>query len=133
MDLFKSDSSLPNHLSVYQKKKEEINDKKVEKLFSEITESRGGVAKVISEYSSFYEGLKAHMEFYYSVMMDENLPLPRMEREFIGLNVSEFNKCNYCKEHHQEAYQNVIINSLDLSNTKKDFFIKFSKLNNVLN
>lgn len=72
-------------------------------IFDTIQQERGGVAKIHSGFSDFPIGVAAHYEFYRAIMLDENLPLSRHEREILAVEVSQSNSCPYCIAHHQEA------------------------------
>lgn len=75
-------------------------------IFRKIREERGGVAKIHSSFEAFPEGVSAHFYFYEQIILANNLPLSRAEREFLAVKTSEANECPYCIGHHRAAYEN---------------------------
>lgn len=81
----------------------EVN--KSDPIFERIRKARGGVAGIHTSFSDFPAGVSAHFDFYSSLVLDEDLPLPRDEREWLAVATSEHNKCPYCVHHHAAAYE----------------------------
>lgn len=71
-----------------------------------ISSERGGVAEIHTSFKDFPQGLWAHYQFYKQIMLDEPLPLARIEREYLAMEVSQANTCPYCIAHHTAAYKN---------------------------
>lgn len=71
-----------------------------------ISAERGGVAEIHTAFKDFPQGLWAHYQFYKQIMLNEPLPLARIEREYLAMEVSQANTCPYCIAHHTEAYKN---------------------------
>lgn len=84
-------------------------------IFQRIREERGDVAKIHSSFEAFPAGVSAHYQFYKQIILADDLPLPRAEREFLAVKTSEANKCPYCIGHHQAALNNFASNSIALS------------------
>lgn len=72
-------------------------------VFAEIQAKRGGLAEIHTAFEEFPRGVRAHFDLYNGLMLDEDLPLSRLEREVIAVAVSEANTCGYCVAHHSEA------------------------------
>lgn len=89
-----------------------------------IKQSRGTVANIHSSYMSYPIGVKAHYDFYESIVLSEDGPLPRKIREVIASEVSKVNQCEYCIRHHSKTLE--IWQLGTLSETEKKFFEKFS-------
>lgn len=73
-------------------------------ILNVISAERGGVADIHMAFKDFPQGLWAHYQFYKQIMLDEPLPLSRIEREYLAMEVSQANTCPYCIAHHTEAY-----------------------------
>ena len=97
----------------------QINENKLELLFDKIRLKRNEVASIHREFSPFPEGIEAHFDFYEKVILAENLPLSRSEREYLAILSSEENSCQYCIEHHKEA---LIKYHLDLEEKRISFY-----------
>ena len=76
---------------------------KLPPIFKRIHKARGGVAAIHHAFSDFPHGVEAHFDFYSSIMLHEPLPLPRREREWLAVKVSQANQCPYCVAHHRAA------------------------------
>lgn len=72
-------------------------------ILGQIKAERGGLASIHLAFSDFPDGIKAHFEFYKALMIDDDLPLSRSEREFLAVTTSKANQCPYCITHHEEA------------------------------
>lgn len=75
-------------------------------VFRTIAEERGGLAEIHSAFKEFPDGVAAHYEFYKRLVLADDLPLGRSEREFLALKTSETNECPYCIGHHRTAFEN---------------------------
>ncbi|MBT6326749.1 MAG: hypothetical protein HOJ35_12340 [Bdellovibrionales bacterium] len=84
----------------------QITDRKLDQLFNRIRLKRKEVASIHREFAAFPEGIEAHFEFYEKIILAEDLPLSRSEREYLAILSSEENSCQYCIEHHQEVFRN---------------------------
>lgn len=93
-------------------------------ILSKIAKERGGVANIHKSFEYFPEGMNAHYEFYKAIMLKENLPLNRLEREFLAVETSKHNECEYCIKHHEEALEQISIQKkFDLlDSTTKEIF-----------
>lgn len=76
-----------------------------EEIFSVIEKERGGVAEIYSAFASIPTTIKAHFELNKALMLDEGLPLPRVEREWLAMETSRANRCDYAFQHHKVAYE----------------------------
>lgn len=76
---------------------------KLDQILGQIQAERGGLASIHLAFSEFPAGIKAHFEFYKALMINEDLPLSRAEREFLAVSTSKANQCPYCISHHEEA------------------------------
>lgn len=74
-------------------------------IFEKIKKERGGVANIHTAFSKFPIGISAHYDFYKSLILNDDLPLGRAEREFIAYRISEENNCSYCINHHKAAFR----------------------------
>ncbi len=77
----------------------------INNVFSKIQSERGKVASIHTAFQAFPKGVEAHFNFYKSIILDDDVPLRRSEREFLALETSKINKCAYCIGHHEEAYE----------------------------
>lgn len=75
-------------------------------IYKLIQGERGGLAQIHTSFSEFPEGILAHYHFYKSIMLKEELPLSRVQRELLAVEVSKANSCPYCIAHHSEALSN---------------------------
>lgn len=81
------------------------DEREVDLIFEKIRKDRGGVAAIHTSFSAFPTGVAAHFDFYSSIVLGDDLPLPRDEREWLAIVTSENNQCPYCIRHHSTAYQ----------------------------
>ena len=84
-------------------------------IFETIRRERNGVAEIHAAFSDFPIGVAAHYDFYKKLILDEDLPLPRIEREFLAFKTSESNDCPYCIGHHRAAFDNSSSREMDQS------------------
>lgn len=71
--------------------------------YEKIGGARGRVANVFKVESLDPEAIRAHLDFYMSLLYGKS-GLSRFQREMIALTVSSRNACNYCATHHGEAF-----------------------------
>lgn len=76
-------------------------------IFSKIKTERGMVARIYSDFEAFPESVAAHFEMNKALMLVENAPLPRIEREYLAQETSRSNGNEYCGTHHKQAYDNL--------------------------
>lgn len=87
--------------------------KNIEEIFALIQNERGGLASIHTAFKDFPEGVLAHYLFYKSIILKEDLPLKRAEREYLAYKTSEYNQCPYCIGHHKTAFDNFKKEKLD--------------------
>lgn len=87
-------------------------------VFEIIENERNGLAKIHTVFKDFPAGIFAHYQFYKQIILSEDLPLSRTEREFLAVKTSEANQCPYCIGHHKSALENAEAESLDKSRAK---------------
>lgn len=87
-------------------------------IFETIQRERNGVASIHSEFSKFPAGVAAHYEFYKRLVLDDGLPLTRVEREFLAFKTSEANECPYCIGHHRAAFDKISTTRIEQSRIK---------------
>jgi uncharacterized peroxidase-related enzyme len=75
---------------------------RLRQVYEETVKKRGKLAQIHKIHSLNPESLSAHMELYLALMFGPS-PLPRRERELIGVAVSRTNGCAYCVAHHSDA------------------------------
>jgi len=97
----------------------------VSNIFDKIEKERGGLAAIHSEFSEFEDGVDGHYYLYKKIMLNENLPLPREEREYIAYKVSLSNECPYCISHHKKALDN---NFLEIPLDLREFYDEFAQV-----
>ncbi|MBY0517538.1 MAG: carboxymuconolactone decarboxylase family protein [Bacteriovoracaceae bacterium] len=81
-------------------------------VLNTIIKHRGKVAHIHTSFSDFPEGIEAHFNFYNSLLLNENLPLSRAERELLALETSKANRCSYCISHHEVAFERHDLNGI---------------------
>ena len=74
----------------------------LKEIYEGVVSSRGKIAGIHKIQSLHPQHIKAHMDFYMSVMFSAS-PLSRAEREMMAVTVSTRNGCRYCQEHHAQA------------------------------
>jgi len=72
-------------------------------VFDRIRQERGAIAAIHSAFEAFPEGVAAHFDFYTKLMLADDLPLLRHEREWLAVETSDANQCPYCIRHHATA------------------------------
>jgi len=83
-----------------------------EEIFELIRDERGGVANIHRAFDQFPQGVSAHYFFYRQILLADNLPLDRKEREFLAVKTSEANQCPYCIGHHTAAFESIDTGSI---------------------
>ncbi len=73
---------------------EEEAEGELRKLYSRMTEPRGGVDNILKIHSLNPASLRGHFEFYKTLMRGHS-PLSRVQREMIAVAVSATNECHY--------------------------------------
>jgi len=101
-----------------------VNQPELSEILNVISAERGGVAEIHTAFKDFPQGLWAHYQFYKQIMLDEPLPLARIEREYLAMEVSQANTCPYCIAHHTEAYKN---SSGEIVDNKKAALLEAAK------
>ncbi len=71
-------------------------------VYEDVGRRRGNVANIYKIHSLNPQALKAHLDFYTSILYRQG-GLKRAQREMIGVVVSALNQCDYCVVHHSEA------------------------------
>lgn len=87
-------------------------------IFETIRRERNGLATIHTAFSDFPVGVAAHYEFYKTLILAEDLPLSRNEREFLAFKTSESNECPYCIGHHRAAFDNASSNEMSEARTR---------------
>jgi uncharacterized peroxidase-related enzyme len=75
---------------------------RLREIYEDTLKKRGRLAEVHKIHSLNPESLTTHMDLYLTLMYGKS-PLPRREREMIGVTVSQVNQCPYCVIHHYDA------------------------------
>jgi uncharacterized peroxidase-related enzyme len=81
-------------------------------IFEKIRKERNGLASIHTAFGAFLPGVSAHYEFYKSIMLEQELPLSRSEREFLAWKTSEANQCPYCIGHHKAAFTGIAVTEI---------------------
>lgn len=88
-----------------QTKQPEEADGALSEIYNEINKERGGVAEIHRALSLRPDLMKAHFDFYRSVMLSEQSSLSKKERELLAVTVSLYNGSGYCAAHHGKALE----------------------------
>lgn len=75
-------------------------------IFKQIEKERGMVARIYSDFAEFPQSVEAHFPLNKALMLSENAPLERAERELLAYVTSEQNVNEYCGTHHKKAFEN---------------------------
>lgn len=75
---------------------------RLREVYDETLKKRGALAEIHKIHSLNPESLVGHMELYMTLMFGRS-PVPRRERELVGVAVSRTNGCPYCVSHHCDA------------------------------
>jgi uncharacterized peroxidase-related enzyme len=101
---------------------------KTEDLLEKICEKRGSLAAIHFSFSEFPVAIEAHFEFYEKVLLQDGLPLSRVEREWLAVETSRANACPYCIGHHSQALDNHLKEDKSLlENQRRELFSNFAK------
>lgn len=92
----------------------------LKKIYDELKEKRGKLARIHKAQSLHPETITAHMDLYMSVMFGRS-PLSRARREMIGVVVSALNECQYCQLHHGEALNHYWKDEQKIVKLRSDF------------
>lgn len=95
----------------------------LENTLQSIKKERGEVANIHKAFLEFPEGISAHYEFYKNIILKTELPLSRVQREYLAFKTSEANQCPYCINHHKAAFEN---QGQDLKTEVKNLFSEFA-------
>lgn len=89
---------------------------------------RGGVANIHKAFYALPEMIAAHYDFYKNMIIAENLPLDRVEREYLAVLTSSHNSCRYCYNHHLIALEkNILKLGKAIQEDRKIFFQDIAK------
>jgi len=92
----------------------------LKEVYAEIARKRGSVANVFKIESLNPAVMRAHLDFYMSIMYGKS-GLSRQQREMIATAVSNANGCHYCTTHHSEALWKYIRDDATIQAVKADF------------
>ena len=93
-------------------------------IYEKIKSERGAVASIYTAFEDFPFGVRLHYYFYKGLMLTDQLPLSRHERELLAYEVSVANQCPYCIAHHKNAFDN--FNSHELEASKVEVLKKLA-------
>ena len=71
-------------------------------IYADLVKNRGKVANILRVQSLNPKAMQGHMDLYMSIMFSRT-GISRPESEMIATVVSQFNFCEYCKNHHGET------------------------------
>ncbi|GAB4290552.1 MAG: hypothetical protein Kow0090_03690 [Myxococcota bacterium] len=74
-------------------------------IYKQIADERGGLAEIHKVLSLRPDIVRAHFEFYKTLMLSDRTSLSRKERELIAITVSLHNGAAYCAAHHGKALE----------------------------
>jgi AhpD family alkylhydroperoxidase len=83
-------------------------DANLKRMYDRVKGPDNNVDNVLKIHSLRPHTLTGHMTLYKSVLHNSNNSLPKWYLEAIGVYVSYLNKCNYCVEHHFEAFARLL-------------------------
>lgn len=75
-------------------------------IFKQIEKERGMVARIYSDFSEFPQSVEAHFPLNKALMLSDEAPLSRAERELLAHVTSDQNGNDYCGSHHKKAFEN---------------------------
>ena len=78
-------------------------DETLASVYRELGAKPGDVSNILRVQSLNPKALRDHLNLYATVMLGRS-GLSRAEREAVGVVVSAVNDCEYCVEHHVEAF-----------------------------
>lgn len=103
-----------------ESKGEDEADGLLREVYDEVAEQRGRVANVFRVESLNPAVMRAHLNFYMSIMYGPS-GLARREREMIAMTVSNLNRCRYCTTHHTEALSTYVKDDAAVRAIKTDY------------
>lgn len=74
-------------------------------IFADIKRARGAVARIYSDFAAIPSAVKAHFEMNRALVLSE-MPLSRLEREWLAVETARANRCLYSVAHHERALKN---------------------------
>ncbi|MBI4416246.1 MAG: peroxidase-related enzyme [Euryarchaeota archaeon] len=89
-------------------------------VYAEVAGARGSVANVFKIESLNAAVMRAHLNFYMSIMYGKS-GLSRQQREMVAVTVSNANGCAYCTTHHTEALSKYLKDEEALRAIKTDY------------
>ena len=89
-------------------------------VYAEVAGKRGGIANVFKIESLNPAVMRAHLDFYMSIMYGKS-GLSRQQREMIATTVSNANGCHYCTTHHSEALSKYVKDDATIQAIKTDY------------
>lgn len=92
----------------------------LKKIYKELREKRGKLARLHKIQSLNPETIVTHMELYMSIMFSQS-PLSRTQREMMAVVVSAANQCEYCQLHHGEALNHYWKDPEKVAQLRKDY------------
>ena len=95
-------------------------DGRLKEVYDQIAGTRGRVANVFKVESLNPAVMRAHLDFYLSIMYGKS-GLSRREREMMGMTVSKTNGCDYCTTHHSEALSHYLKDEAAIRAIKTDY------------
>lgn len=95
-------------------------------IFERIKNERGGVANIHSAFEDFPIGVEAHYNFYHEILLRDDLPLNRIDREYLAVQTSQSNQCPYCISHHNSALETHLEDS-EIPKDKQSLLSDFAK------
>jgi uncharacterized peroxidase-related enzyme len=75
--------------------------------YATLVEKRGKVANILKVHSLNPDAMRDHLDLYMTIMFNKS-GLSRAEREAIAIVVSATNDCDYCINHHAEAFRRYV-------------------------
>jgi uncharacterized peroxidase-related enzyme len=76
-------------------------------IYATLVEKRGKVANILKVHSLNPDAMRDHLDLYMTIMFNKS-GLSRAEREAIAIVVSATNDCDYCINHHAEAFRRYV-------------------------
>mmetsp|Transcript_13919 Transcript_13919/g.15373 ORF Transcript_13919/g.15373 Transcript_13919/m.15373 type:complete len:165 (+) Transcript_13919:185-679(+) len=74
-----------------------------EEVESKMMAAFGAVPHILGAYKEIPNVIEGHMNVFGHIMMKKGLPLSRYEREYLAVETSNANTCEYCISHHTSA------------------------------
>ncbi len=99
---------------------EEEVDTKLKVYYDAYRAPWGGVDNIVKVQGLNPKYLKAHMDFYRTLMYSSS-PLTRIQREMIAIVVAQTNNCQYCINHHSDALYRLTKNKEHVKQFRENF------------